>query len=301
MSNKTKKKKEIVILSTVSSGKSTLINSFIGKELMPSRNLACTSKLITVYINNKIRKSKAIVSNDVKYYKSICNCNLDSVTEFNKSDELTRMDIQTPMWALKDMGKLVCIVDTPGINNAFDFTHREITTNKLKRLDEGLIIYVINACNIGTDDDYKFLQGIVPLVNSNKNLRIIFIINKMDEINRDIEPPEKLISNVESYVKGIGISNPEIFPCSADAALIFRLVLNGEELSESQVDRFYKYFKLFRERGYSLGRIALTNNKNNNSNYVRLDDEFYYKEDIYDALKNTGISLIEKEIQYYIK
>jgi len=301
MSKRTKQKRNVIILSTVSSGKSTLINSLIGKELMPSMNLACTSKLITVSINSRLKKEKAILYDGINNYKKISNCTLEEVVEFNNSNDFTRMDIESPMWSLKDMGKWICIDDTPGVNNALDYSHKEITIKRLNELERGFIVYLINACSIGTDDDYEFLRSVIAIVNKSKKIKIIFVVNKMDEVNRTIEEPKELLENVKVYIKNLGIDNPEIFPFSADASLLFRRALNGEKLSEVHSDRFYKYFKIFRERGYSLGKIAITNNRFNKDNYISVDDELYYKEDIYDALKNTGINLIEKEIQNYIK
>ena len=44
---------EVVVVATMSSGKSTLINAFLGKKLMPSKNEACTAKIIRIKNDSK--------------------------------------------------------------------------------------------------------------------------------------------------------------------------------------------------------------------------------------------------------
>ena len=42
-----------LVVSTMSSGKSTLINSLVGAELLPSSNRACTAKSIAILDNDQ--------------------------------------------------------------------------------------------------------------------------------------------------------------------------------------------------------------------------------------------------------
>ena len=52
--------KRVLVVSTMSSGKSTLINALIGQDLFPSRNDACTAKIIKYIKNNRLKSVKVI-------------------------------------------------------------------------------------------------------------------------------------------------------------------------------------------------------------------------------------------------
>ena len=54
---------EIAVIATMSSGKSTLINSMLSQELMPSKNTACTAKITRIKDNDNLDKFRAVCKN----------------------------------------------------------------------------------------------------------------------------------------------------------------------------------------------------------------------------------------------
>jgi predicted GTPase len=54
---------EIAVIATMSSGKSTLINSILSQELMPSKNTACTAKITRIKDNYNLNQFNAVCKN----------------------------------------------------------------------------------------------------------------------------------------------------------------------------------------------------------------------------------------------
>ena len=53
--------KKILVLATMSAGKSTLINALIGNDIFPSGNEACTAKIMTYTSDNSLKNIKGTV------------------------------------------------------------------------------------------------------------------------------------------------------------------------------------------------------------------------------------------------
>lgn len=169
---------KIAVIATMSSGKSTFINALMGTEILPSKNQACTAKIVPI-INNNLAK-------DFKAYMEYSNGKKDIVTlksnevvdRFNVKNEIRKILIEGNIKAFKNYNKIPVLIDTPGTNYSEDETHREETYKFLETLDEGLILYVINATQFGINDDSELMLHIREKVNkSNKKLKILFIVN----------------------------------------------------------------------------------------------------------------------------
>lgn len=60
-------KNQLVVCATMSSGKSSLINSFLSNRLMPSKNEACTAKIVRLKADNRLKNfvdSKGTIINE---------------------------------------------------------------------------------------------------------------------------------------------------------------------------------------------------------------------------------------------
>ncbi|WP_201603108.1 hypothetical protein [Psychrobacter submarinus] len=96
----------------------------------------------------------------------------------------------------------------------------------------GVIIYVLNATQIGINDDRLFLSQINQVLKKDKHKKIIFILNKADVLDAEKgEDIETFVQNAASYLKDIGFIDPAIIPVSALSALNARKALNAEPLT----------------------------------------------------------------------
>lgn len=285
-----------LVVSTMSSGKSTLINALVGKDLLPSRNMACTAKAVAI-LDNDLKTQFEIHAVDTSgKYSLIKEASQKVVADFNQTNDVAEMIIEGEIRGIKNSKKSLFIIDTPGINNSMDSEHEQITKKVLDEYSEGLILYVINAQQIGTYDDSNFLSLIARKLKDNQNFNIIFAINKMDLIDPKREEPNVLVANCEEYIKEKGIDNPIIIPISAGSALIFKKALDGESLSETETDDFGRYYKHFRREGFSLVDYAVIPRRGDNTQIVKVDGMEYTRAEIFAALENTGIPTLEKVI-----
>ena len=292
---------EVVVTGTMSSGKSTLLNSLIGYDLLPYENMACTAKIIKIIDDDKQKHFSYLDGRKINY---------GIIKEMNKNPDIKEITIRGNIKGINNYKKKICFIDTPGTNNSLDVNHELITKEILKNYKE-IVMFIINACNIGTEDEKKLLTYIAE--NKMNNRKFIFILNRADAINRKKESIKNIVDNVKSYVESFGILNPIIIPISADAAKLFKMVFNNHKLSEDQEIDFSHYYKYFKNDEYNLEKFSICNKNYFYTNSVKKGKSFFEKlqfimkmnkkiiiegnkyviKDIYKRLQNTGIFLIE--------
>lgn len=130
----------VAIVGEVKSGKSSLLNALLGKEISQVDVLEATSSVIEVVYSEN--------------------------TDISKFGDLTRISLDI------DYLKKINIVDTPGLKSITQSNERK-TTDYIKYAD--LILFVIDATHLGQEDTIQALELI-----SEYNKPIIGIVNKCD-------------------------------------------------------------------------------------------------------------------------
>lgn len=285
-----------LVVSTMSSGKSTLINALVGKELLPSRNTACTAKAVAI-LDNDIKTQFAVHAVDEKgKYSFIEPASYSVVAKFNQTNEISEMIIEGEIEGIRNSKKSLLLVDTPGIDNSMDPSHAMATMETLDEYSEGLILYMINAQQIGTYADSDFMTLVVNKLKNNPEFKIVFVVNKMDSVDPDKERPNELIQNCKEYIESKGIENPILIPVSASSALLFKKALNGEPLSEFEEEEFGCSYNRFERKGFSLVDYISVPKRGSGKETVTVGDNQYLRADIYAALDNTGLPFLERTI-----
>jgi GTPase Era involved in 16S rRNA processing len=230
---------KVSIVSTLSSGKSTLINALIGQEILPSKNQACTSKTIAILDNNEAEEIVAHVLYKNNNYEKISDQITNVIESYQGLNEksIKEIIIEGSIKGIHNTDCSLMLIDTPGVNNAGDLKHGIESMKYIEELDTGLIIYVLNAAQIGTNDELNYLKSIAEKLTRFPELELIFILNKMDNIDPEIEDPMTLIIKCHEYLSNIGFKSPQIIPVSSEAGLLFKKVLNRITLTLSE---FYK-------------------------------------------------------------
>lgn len=175
--DKTKEKQAekftILIMGTFSSGKSSMINAFIGEDLLPVGFLPetavigelhySTRKSITMYPKKGKWKGgdapfqlEKTTSDEISKYASIdneghMNCKSDASGRIESTFE--KMVITWPLEILKDG---VVIVDSPGTNDPY--SNDKIVQSYIPRADA--MIYLMKGLDAYTMDDKKALEDI---------------------------------------------------------------------------------------------------------------------------------------------
>lgn len=294
---------EIAVIATMSSGKSTLINSMLSQELMPAKNEACTAKITRIKDNDSIENFRAQCKDiNGEILKTNENVHSGDMKEFNEDDEIAFIDVEgnIPNISSDDM-KLV-LIDTPGPNNSQDSSHEEFTFKVIKnQSSKPMVLYVLNGTQLSTNDDNALLNQVAQAMKvggKQSKDRFIFAVNKIDQFDTEEEDINSMINKVRNYLETHGIENPNIYPVSAELAKVIRLNKKGYELTRKQKSTLKDYDLFLDEEDlHTLKYTPLSE-----STKMDIQHKIDTCEDDYErALYHTGIPYVETAINTYLE
>lgn len=273
------KETNIVFTATMSTGKSTLINAIIGKELAPSMSIACTGNVANF-------KSSPIKVNFINYFDK------DGLKLFLDSTEIKKLigksnycHINTYFYS-EISKKKVNVIDTPGVNYSEDKSHSDITKNELKNKEIDILVYVTSILTWGTNDEYEYLKFIKENV---KYKKMIVVINKVDEIKIEDSTVEENISNAKKYLLKLDLKNLTICPLSAYVGSLLKREILKENLSKREERYVSLYLNQFAdEKEFEL------------SKFYEIDLENKEEDKLMKAYINTGLPIFEKILYNFI-
>ena len=134
---------KVLVVSTMSSGKSTCINAIIGEDILLSKNQACTSKPTYIINDDNSKEFKAYVRYKDNTKKVFYIDNIYNMEYFEQDNSIVDVIIKGNINGIRNINKVVTFIDTPGVNFSGDDTHKNQTYNLIENLDEGLILYLI--------------------------------------------------------------------------------------------------------------------------------------------------------------
>jgi len=299
-------KLEINIVATMSAGKSTLINSLVGKKLLPSKQGACTA-IITKIEDDDDNTFKAIVlDKDNKAIGKYSNIDYTTMKSLNDNKSVSEVNIKgnIPFVSSKDVSLI--FVDTPGPDNAMDERHAEITHKALSSSSKMLVLFVMNGGTLNNNSQKSFLQDIAKSMSvggKQSKERFIFVVNKIDEYRVDDDDIEKdVLEGTRKFLKQIGIENPNVFLVSADIALGIRRLKNaaGDEKQDLLEEYRYKMNKLNSNMQFHLEKYAKLPASNQEIIDKELEAAIKNDDKIEQALIHSGIRSLEEAISVYV-
>lgn len=281
----------MIVMATMSSGKSTLINALLGEQILPSKNEACTAKMYSILDDDHNNQSELYITTK-DGTTSVCNENLaDELERANNDDSVTDILIKGHVKGVMNTDKALLIVDTPGPNNSRDESHESIMMNVLNKVKGGLILYVMNATQLGINDD-KYLLGVIKdYLKANPKISVVFALNKVDQIDEERESVGQLVLAARDYLKNNGFDSPCVIPVSGLAASLFKKVLNKDELTRSEYRSFCDYYDLYMPKDYNMERFAITEDLAEQYEEIEVRGEKYIVGDLNRAIENTGIKV----------
>jgi GTPase Era involved in 16S rRNA processing len=286
----------VAVIATMSSGKSTLINALLEKEILPNSNAACTSKVFSILDKDDNDTTSAYVckkNKTQKYDQDIKKVLADA----NVDDDVKSVLIVDEIKKITNTNKSLLIIDTPGPNNSSDINHEQIMKNVLDKLNGGMIIYVINATQNGILDD-KSTMGIVKhYMLKIPRLKIVFVVNKIDELDFEKESVEEFMNKTKEFISESGFQDADIIPVSALGGQLFKKVLKGIPLTRHETSKFDYLYELFKPRDVNLITYAHLSEMPNLHSKVSLNDKEYRVSDLMLAIEHTGIDYLTNYIQ----
>ena len=290
---------EINVIATMSSGKSTLINSLLSKKILPSKNKACTATITRIKDTDKNNFIGKAYSKIGKLEYEDGNLSYKKMKEWNENENISTIEIEGEIPFVKANEISLVITDTPGPNNSRDEKHKQRLMNMLdSKKYKPLILYVLNATQLGINDDNELLNNVIAkLKNADKQTRdsFLFVLNKLDCFNEEDDISETM-SGVCKYLEEKGVEKPNIFPVAALPALIIK-----SEEEKQKEERKYRIKKMNDEENLHLEKYISLPPKAKQEIENELKQAIKEGEKEKTALIHTGIPSLEKIIKTYVE
>lgn len=264
---------KIVVVAPISSGKSTLINAIIGRDMLPAVNQATTAVITEIKDNDNLQDF--IVNADDKYGNNVVEnqkATKDLISELNyrkdpkdpkgKEALIHLVKLEGPIPGLPSDVLSTVFVDTPGGNNSQNKEHELMMDEAINDENKSLILYVFNGAQLGTNDSNIILKKIANAMKNSTNGkqsrdRFLFVANRMDEFDTEKEKYEDVIENtILMQLENNGIENPNLFLASAQTAKLIRMAENGEVLSETEEENLEMLVRRFNRDERMLPKYA---------------------------------------------
>ena len=303
------------VIATMSSGKSTLINALLGRNLMPSKNEACTATITEILDVDDPSFAAVVYDEEDVELQEVPQLTYEVMSELNDNETVYRIRMEGDIPFLDSKSTALMLVDTPGPNNAQNQAHKNTTYRAINNDSNNLILYVLNGTQLSTNDDAALLHYVADQIKKGGKQdrdRFLFVINKMDDFNPETESIEKAILSARRYLASFGIEDPQIFPCSAFAALQLKTELANididnltrnekKQLSVSARDAIGMVEKLLDFESMHLEQYSTLSPSAQQELDFRLSQAIERDDTREQALIHSGIYSIEAAITAYVK
>ncbi|WP_339006122.1 dynamin family protein [Fusobacterium animalis] len=300
-------KTEVNIVAIMSAGKSTLINSLLGKELLTTNSQACTAKVMEIIDNDD--STFTAIAKDIfgKPITTFSNVTAENIKEMNNNPDIKKVEINGNIPFVDTTESSLALLDSPGTNYTGDSTHKEATLKMIKDSPKVLVLFIIDASNASTNDQRELFEAISESMNGEEDKqlkeRFLFVINKIDSTFRDIgmnpgHHLQDIINKIVEPLKEFGIESPNIFPLSAEIAFNIRNINNIFILDRDTIQAKMKFMNMNEE--FHLEKYS----KLPSMNKEKIDKELkeaIEKNDIEkQALIHSGIRNLEEAINVFV-
>jgi len=211
----------LVILGQFKRGKTTLINSLIGKEILPSSVVPLTSVVTILKHSNEITCNIYMQdgSNKIVRLEELT----DYITEKGNPKNIKNVRCARIQYPSPFLEKGMLLVDTPGVGSTF-LHNTETTYEFLDHLDAAL--FLMSADVPISQVEKELLDAI-----KGSTQKIFFVLNKIDNLTP--QEIEEISAFNKHVLEEMGFAVQEILPISAREALKAKVINNEVQLSQS--------------------------------------------------------------------
>ena len=271
----------ILVTATMSAGKSTLTNALVGKTICRAQNMACTSR-----IHHIISKPFEDGITSLYDYGLKLNAQKEDLIHTDTEGKFSDTFIGTYFDGFLG-GRRLVLLDSPGVNSSENGNHMEVTRKMLYSEDYQYLLYVLNATQLGTEDEAQHLRFIAK---ETKNKPVLFIMNKIDCLMTGEDSISDAICHQSEFLISVGFQDPLICPVSSKAAFLAKKSQKEtlSRLERREVENLADKFELF----------SLASYYTNNLHCKKLPPA---QDEMQRLLQNSGVSYLENMIQYFIE
>ena len=244
---------EMAAVATMSSGKSTIINSILGEDLLPARNDATTATIARIHGCNELTGYRARATNvEGKTLKECNPLSKKEMEELNSLPGTAYIEIYGNIPGIKSQTLSLCLTDTPGPNNSQTEEHQKHTYRLLEDEFKPMVLYILNATQLEINDDATLLEHVATAMKTGGRQsrdRFIFVLNKADNLDpeKDGTLPQ-IIDKCRKYLAKFGIKEPRIFPTAAQLAKVLRQAISGLPMTMKEEDDILPRYNSFIKR-----------------------------------------------------
>ncbi len=240
-----RKEKRIIVTANMSAGKSTLINALVGKQVVRTSQEVCTGGVCLIH--NKPYE-------DGRVHLQTSKFTLDAGEEdLNNYEWGGKISIASYFRMLKESAYRICLIDTPGVNSAINRSHGNLSREILMEEQYDILLYILNANKLGTDEEVSHLKWVSNHLPHNKT---VFVLNKLDCFKKGEDNIQLSIKEIKNDLKLSGYEQPVICPLSAYFAYLLKKKHYGEMLTEDETDEYNWYSKKFEKPEYDLSAYS---------------------------------------------
>lgn len=211
--------KKVLVVATMSAGKSTLINALIGNKINKVASTVCTNKIRLVY-NKQSNEGAMLECTGPRYV-------------YTDNHKIAQHDsVENACVHFKSIlgNEHLCLIDTPGVNFNSDHSHGEMTRNAVEANDYDVLLFVSNGTQFLTNDEATFLEYVIKTCKK----KMIFCLNQSDRFNSDDDSIHETLNIWKTTLIKNGIQKPDIVTISAQWALLLRLEEQILEMTKSE-------------------------------------------------------------------
>ena len=247
------------VIGVTSSGKSTLINAFLGEDLLPRGARPSSSQIVSCYKANE-RQARVIFENKHdKYYRgkelnqSVIKKFGDEQINTNNKEQVKQIEIGTPNFCFSDD---IILVDSPGLD-AFGYeNHEKLTLNTLLPTVDFCIF--LTTCK--TNSDSKMLTVLNTVAEYEKP--VIIVQNMIDSLKPSVDGRKtkedvalEHITRIERIINNSDIKDKSTVRIIQISSIWALEALSAKEKEKEQLLAHSNFLELVKEVNYILEAI----------------------------------------------
>lgn len=251
---------KIAVVANMSAGKSTFINALFGVDILPTSTKATTDCATYIFSKEGIQKRAVIYFSDKKETIEIKENLADEIKQYAKKDEdcedykyknVEKIELYYPFKYIKADANdelEIIFIDTPGPNsNGTEYSqkHKDQTRNVLREASLALFLFDYGQAQANlTSDEQGLWHTIKAKCENDKNFKVLFILNKIDEAFDDnfmelkkvkdeselrrlkkevwFKNEEQRMQEIKKAANNHGINDADVYPVSSIYGLLYR-------------------------------------------------------------------------------